>query len=590
MRKGFSASNFILLLIVIIIFSVSIYGSSWTNKVINVSYPEFVEMIDNDKIESIVIKEGDPYFKAITKDGVTVKANNPNTEQSDNVIYNSGVTILHDKSVSDTLSSFMSFFWLGLVLVLGFGLFSAAKKGGGMSKSMFDEGIDTNVKKPNIRFSDVAGNLESKDAMNELVYYLQNPDKYKKYGIKPPKGAMMFGPPGTGKTLLAKAIAGEANANFLAVTGSDFVDKFVGNGASRVRHLFAEARKLQPCIIFIDEIDAVGGKRGTGMSNEERNQTLLALLSEIDGFSDDEGIIVIGATNRLDSLDEALLRSGRFDTKVYIGLPDLNARIDIFKVHSKNKPIAKDVDFSKLAKMSTYFSGADIENVMNKAGFYAARQNKDFIDMSDIDAAINHLVAGDAKKDRSGISDDDKKLTAYHEAGHAIVAKLLAKVSVPKVTIIPTTMGAGGYTLVDSGEQSYKTKEELLSQIAISAGGRAAEELIFGVDQITTGASGDIKRITELAVNMIANYGMSSEFGMLSLENVNGVSKEILKEAKNIVDDVYSHTYTFLTDNKDLLIKLAERLLEVETVLEDELEQLLGSGYQLNLFKKLEEI
>lgn len=590
MRKGFSASNFILLLIVIIIFSVSIYGSSWTNKVINVSYPEFVEMIDNDEIESIVIEEGDPYFKAITKDGVTVKANNPNTEQSDNVIYNSGVNILHNKSVSDKLSSFMSFFWLGLVLVLGFSIFSAAKKGGGMSKSMFDEGIDTNVKKPNVRFSDVAGNLESKEAMNELVYYLQNPDKYKKYGIKPPKGAMMFGPPGTGKTLLAKAIAGEANANFLAVTGSDFVDKFVGNGASRVRHLFAEARKLQPCIIFIDEIDAVGGKRGAGMGNEERNQTLLALLSEIDGFNDDEGIIVIGATNRLDSLDEALLRSGRFDTKVYIGLPDLNARIDIFKVHSKNKPIAKDVDYSKLAKMSTYFSGADIENVMNKAGFYAARQNKEFIDMSDIDAAINHLVAGDAKKDRSGISDDDKKLTAYHEAGHAIVAKLLAKVSVPKVTIIPTTMGAGGYTLVDSGEQSYKTKEELLSQIAISAGGRAAEELIFGSDQITTGASGDIKSITELAVNMIANYGMSSEFGMLSLDSANGVSKEILKEAKNIVDNVYSQTSVFLADNKDLLIKLAERLLEIETVLEDELEQLLNSGYQLNLFKKIEEI
>lgn len=590
MRKGFSASNFILLLIVIIIFSVSIYGSSWTDKVINVSYPEFVEMIDNDEIESIVIEEGDPYFKAITKDGATVKANNPNTEQSYNVIYNSGVNILHNKSVSDKLSSFMSFFWLGLVLVLGFSIFSAAKKGGGMSKSMFDEGIDTNVKKPNIRFSDVAGNLESKEAMNELVYYLQNPDKYKKYGIKPPKGAMMFGPPGTGKTLLAKAIAGEANANFLAVTGSDFVDKFVGNGASRVRHLFAEARKLQPCIIFIDEIDAVGGKRGAGMGNEERNQTLLALLSEIDGFSDDEGIIVIGATNRLDSLDEALLRSGRFDTKVYIGLPDLNARIDIFKVHSKNKPIAKDVDYSKLAKMSTYFSGADIENVMNKAGFYAARQNKEFIDMSDIDAAINHLIAGDAKKDRSGISDDDKKLTAYHEAGHAIVAKLLAKVSVPKVTIIPTTMGAGGYTLVDSGEQAYKTKEELLSQIAISAGGRAAEELIFGSDQITTGASGDIKRITELAVNMIANYGMSSEFGMLSLDSTNGVSKEILKEAKNIVDNVYSQTSVFLADNKDLLIKLAERLLEVETVLEDELEQLLNSGYQLNLFKKIEEI
>lgn len=590
MRKGFSASNFILLLIVIIIFSVSIYGSSWTNKVINVSYPEFVEMIDNDEIESIVIEEGDPYFKAITKDGVTVKANNPNTEQSDNLIYNSGVNILHNKSVSDKLSSFTSFFWLGLVLALGFSIFSAAKKGGGMSKSMFNEGIDTNVKKPNIRFSDVAGNLESKEAMNELVYYLQNPDKYKKYGIKPPKGAMMFGPPGTGKTLLAKAIAGEANANFLAVTGSDFVDKFVGNGASRVRHLFAEARKLQPCIIFIDEIDAVGGKRGAGMGNEERNQTLLALLSEIDGFSDDEGIIVIGATNRLDSLDEALLRSGRFDTKVYIGLPDLNARIDIFKVHSKNKPIAKDVDYSKLAKMSTYFSGADIENVMNKAGFYAARQNKEFIDMSDIDAAINHLVAGDAKKDRSGISDDDKKLTAYHEAGHAIVAKLLAKVSVPKVTIIPTTMGAGGYTLVDSGEQSYKTKEELLSQIAISAGGRAAEELIFGADQITTGASGDIKRITELAVNMIANYGMSSEFGMLSLDSANGVSKEILKEAKNIVDNVYSQTSVFLADNKDLLIKLAERLLEIETVLEDELEQLLNSGYQLNLFKKIEEI
>lgn len=590
MRKGFSPSNFILLIIVIVIFSVTLYSNNGDRKrILDVSYPEFVDMLNNNMIESIVIEKDGNYFIATSTDGSTVRADNPNTEQSKDVIYNSGVTLYYSKSAGDKISSFMNFFWVGLIVFLGIGIFSAMKKGGGVGKSMFDEGIDTENKKTNIRFDDVAGNEESKESMSELVYYLRNPDKYKKYGIKPPKGAMLFGPPGTGKTLLAKAVAGEANANFLAVTGSDFVDKFVGNGASRVRHLFSEARKLQPCIVFIDEIDAVGGKRGHGIGNEERHQTLNALLSEIDGFSSDEGIIVLGATNRLDSLDDALLRSGRFDTKIYIGLPDLNARKQIFKVHSKNKPLSDDVDFDKLAKMSTYFSGADIENVMNKAGFYAAKQDKEFIDMSDIDLAINHLIAGDAKKDRSGISDKDKELTAYHEAGHAIVAKLFAKVSVPKITIIPTTLGAGGYTLVDSGEQSYKSKREILNQIAISLGGRAAEEIIYGSENVTTGASGDLKRVTELTVNMISNYGMSSNFGLLSLNNVESVNKNVLAEAKNIVDAVYNETLEFLKENRALLEALTELLLEVETVAEDDFDNLIHPDIQLDLFKKIEE-
>lgn len=586
LRKGNSITNIILMLLVIVIFS--IYVSTGKEEIKNISFSQLQELLKNNEVAKLTIEEDSNFIDVTLTNGGSLKADNPKTESSIDKLYEFEVSIERVESSRDMIGSFgiiiLASVGIGLVLAV----LTSVKKGAG-GKGLFNEGINTDVKKPNVKFTDVAGNEESKESMQELVYYLQNPDKYKKYGIKAPKGAMLYGPPGTGKTLLAKAVAGEANANFLAVTGSDFVDKFVGNGASRVRHLFSEARKLQPCIVFIDEIDAVGLKRNSGVSNDERNQTLNALLAEMDGFSDDECIIVIGATNRLDSLDDALLRSGRFDTKIYIGLPDLNARKEIFKVHSANKPVSKDIDFNSIAKMTTYFSGADIENVMNKAGFYAAKEEKEFIDSNDIDKAINHLIAGDAKKDRSGISKETKRLTAYHEAGHAIIAKLLAKVSVPRITIIPTTHGAGGYTLIDSGESAYKSKQDILNEIAIALGGRAAEEIIFGADNVTTGASADIKRVTDLSIKMITTYGMSNEFGMLALNENSGANKEILHEAKKIVDSIYEKTLNCLRDNYEIFESLALKLLDKETILELEFDSIIKGSEQLNLFKKIEE-
>lgn len=586
LRKGNSITNIILMLLVIIIFS--IYVSTGNEKIENISFSQLQELLKNDEVAKLTIEEDSSFIDVTLTNGTYLKADNPKTENSIDKLYEFGVSIDRVQSSRDIIGSFGTIILISVGIGLVFAVITSVKKGSG-GKGIFNEGINTEVKKPDVTFTDVAGNEESKESMQELVYYLQNPDKYKKYGIKAPKGAMLYGPPGTGKTLLAKAVAGEANANFLAVTGSDFVDKFVGNGASRVRHLFSEARKLQPCIVFIDEIDAVGLKRNAGIGNDERNQTLNALLAEMDGFSDDECIIVIGATNRLDSLDDALLRSGRFDTKIYIGLPDLNARKEIFKVHSANKPVSESVDFNSIAKMTTYFSGADIENVMNKAGFYAAKEEKEFIDSNHIDKAINHLIAGDAKKDRSGISKETKKLTAYHEAGHAIIAKLLAKVSVPRITIIPTTHGAGGYTLIDSGESSYKSKQNILDEIAIALGGRAAEEIIFGAENVTTGASADIKRVTDLSINMITTYGMSNEFGMIALNENSGANKEILEEAKKIVDSIYEKTLKCLRDNYEVFDALALRLLDKETVLELEFDNIVKGSEQLNLFKKIEE-
>lgn len=585
LKKAFAPTNFLLIIIVLVIFSVVLYNDIDTDKTTYISYSIFKERLAEGKITEIILEKNSPYLWAKTDSEETYKTDYPDMEESKLAIFNSGVPVKHRISTSDKVSSFMNLFGIGVLILIGISIISSFKKGSGMSKAMFEEGIDTNRKKPDIKFKDVAGNEESKDSMAELVYYLKNPDKYKKYGIKAPKGAMIYGPPGTGKTLLAKAVAGEADANFIAVTGSDFVDKFVGNGASRVRHLFTEARKLQPCIIFIDEIDAVGGKRNPGVGNDERHQTLNALLAEIDGFSDDEGIIVLGATNRIDSIDDALLRSGRCDTKIYIGLPDLSARKEIFKVHSKDKPIHKSVDYDALAKMTTYFSGADIENVMNKAGFYAAKLEKEFIDMNDIDKAINHIVAGDEKKDRSGISNDDKKLTAYHEAGHALVAKIKVNATVPRITIIPTTHGAGGYTMINPGEQFYKTKTDIFNQIAISLGGRAAEEIIFGKEFVTTGASSDIKRVTELVQGMIRQYGMSSEFGMLYLGDTNSLDKDILNESRKIVDSIYINTIKFLEQNRNLLDRVATRLLEVETILEKEFDELLEGNVQLSILE-----
>ncbi|MBI6875078.1 AAA family ATPase [Clostridium aciditolerans] len=484
------------------------------------------------------------------------------------------------KESSSVYSTILNFILFSIIISFVIGLIARYRKKEafpagmrGANSEHFSESKDVNVK-----FSDVAGNSEAKDNMQDIIEFLKDPDRFKKFGVKIPKGIILYGPPGTGKTLLAKALAGEAGASFIATSGSNFVEKYVGVGASRIRKLFTEARKKTPAIIFIDEIDAVGGKRGSeGTSTSEDAKTLNQLLVEMDGFKDDENIIVVAATNRLDMLDDALIRAGRFDRHVMVGLPDLNARHEILKVHSKNKPLSKEVDLLQIAKQTVYMSGADLSGVMNEAAIYAIKENSTEITLRHIDRAINKIVAGDEKKDRSNISDLEKKITAYHEAGHAIIAKLLNKESVPKVSIIPTTKGAAGYTLINPGEKMFQTKEEILNKISGLLGGRAAEEIIFGKQNITGGASNDLQRATKMALTLITKYGMSEKLGLVSFDDreISLQNELLLSETKQILDKIYKKTLDYILVNKDKLEVVAQRLLSYEIIDENDLDMLL---------------
>lgn len=580
-KKGLSFPGITIILLAIFIFL------SFGSQRVQYSKTPFYELkknIEQKNVDKIKVNRDGTSILAVLKDGTSILTNNPGTEQSNNLIYNSGVVVEQSK-IDNNSKNFLDYVLMITIGSIIFMIFKSAMVNTS-TKSLFDEGLNIELKNSDITFEDIAGNEESKEAMQDLAFYLKNPNEYAKYGINPPKGAILFGPPGTGKTLLAKALANECNCAFISVTGSNFVEKFVGSGAARVRRLFEDAKANKPCIIFIDEIDAVGGKRNTINSHEERNQTLNELLAAMDGFSNDSGVIVIGATNRLDSLDDALLRSGRFDTKIYIGLPDIEARKNIFKVHFKNKPISKDVDVNSLAKITPGFSGADISNVMNKAGFYAAKNKCEFITIEHINKAISNLVVGDEKKNRVGISGKDKKITAYHEAGHAIVARKFAGVNVTKISIIPTTHGAGGYTLIDNDETSYKSKRELLNQVAILLGGRAAEDIILGEDNVTTGASADIVNVTRLLEGMIKKYGMSSQFGLLNLENSSNLEKIILHESKEVIEKIYEDTKNFLSDNIQLLHTVANTLIEKEIILEDDFENIIKENRLIDSLKK----
>ena len=561
------------LTVILMILAMMFVAVTRLHKTETISYNDLKKHIENKSVQKISLSSDSSYLLIQLKDKKTVRTLNPDTEESNNLIFNSGITISKASNTFKNMPNYLMILMNFIIIWYLYSMMSGKKSGKGLP-SLFSNGLNTESQTSDIKFDDVAGNEESKEQMRDLVTYLKTPEIYKNFGVKPPKGVIFYGPPGTGKTLLAKAVAGEAEAEFISINGSDFVDKYVGNGASRVRKLFESARSKTPCIIFIDEIDAIGGKRNDS-THEERAQTLNALLGELDGFKDDEGIIVIAATNRIETLDEALVRSGRFDTKICINLPDINAREAIFKVHSKNKPIADDVDFKYFAKITTYFSGADIMNIMNKAGFYAIKEKNTKIESSHIHKAINYIIAGDEKSDRSYIKEKDKQLTAYHETGHALVAKLYAKVPVNKITIIPTTTGAGGYTLIDNEEVSYKTKSELMNSIAIALGGRAAEDVIYGKDEVTTGASGDITNVTNTVEKMIRLYGMSDKFGMLRLDRYNNLEKDVAEESKKIIDSIYKDVYNFIESNKVLLETVSEKLLEKETLVADEFEALL---------------
>jgi cell division protease FtsH len=422
-----------------------------------------------------------------------------------------------------------------------------------------------------LSFSDVAGNEEAKDSVSDIVDFIKNPDKYTKYGAHMPKGVIFYGPPGTGKTLMAKAIAGEAGAPFHAVSGSDFVQMYVGVGAGRIRELFQKARQSGKAVIFIDEIDALGKKRSSGAlgGNDEREQTLNALLTEMSGFSSSEGIVVIAATNRLDTLDEALLRPGRFDRQIEIGLPDLRARKSILVHHWKNKPISYDVDLDAIARQTVYFSGAMLENLLNEAAIFAAKRQADEIESSDMDKAYYTVIAGSEKKDRSGIKDRERRITAFHESGHALAAKLLSpENTVVKITIIPSTKGAGGFCVNIPPDKMYYTKKEIESQIMINFAGRAAEELVFGPDNITTGASNDIEKAVSLIKDYVTKYGMGE-----SLMNSEETAR---KECSALLGALYGKTRDLLLSQMHLLEGVANELLQKETLNEGDLDRIMG--------------
>jgi cell division protease FtsH len=430
-----------------------------------------------------------------------------------------------------------------------------------------------------IGFGNIAGNEEAKENIMELVDFIKNPQKYRKYGARMPKGIILYGPPGTGKTLMAKALASEAGVDFLAVSGSDFVQVYAGLGAGRIRTLFKKAKEKKKCVIFIDEIDAIGKKRDRGLgSSDESDRTLNALLTEMSGFKGSEGIVVIAATNRLDILDEALLRSGRFDRQIEIGLPDLKARYEILKLYSNDRPVAPDVNLEHVAEQTVYFSGAKLESLMNEAAINAAREDAEFICDFHIDKAFYTVIAGDEKKDRSSIRSIDRKITAYHEAGHAVVTKLLCPENkVTKITIIPSTKGVGGFSMNIPPDKMYNTKREMMNSIQIALAGRIVEELVFGKDNVTTGASNDIQKATELLVAMIKQFGMSEEIGMINYDVLFGrqgaTGDKLIEVSKKKMQRLYEATKVLIEENLGLIELVAENLLSRETLNEEEIDR-----------------
>ena len=566
------------------------------------SYQQFKQVLESGDVGSLII-----YQNEQTPTGEVRLANHAGEVY---VTYVSDVNqtqqMLQDMDIDYSMNDVpQTSYWMSIILPVAVSVGAVvlmliimnmrAGAGGGTNAKMMNFGKSrarmTNTS--NVTFKNVAGLQEEKEDLEEMVDFLRNPQKYTSVGARIPKGVILVGPPGTGKTLLAKAVAGEAGVPFFSISGSDFVEMFVGVGASRVRDLFEDAKKAAPCIVFIDEIDAVARRRGTGMGggHDEREQTLNQLLVEMDGFGVNEGIIVMAATNRVDILDPAILRPGRFDRKVAVGRPDVKGRVEILQVHSKEKPLGEDVDLARVAKTTSGFTGADLENLMNEAAILAARENRSFIRQSDIDRSFVKVGIGAEKKSRV-ISEKEKKITAYHESGHAILFHVLPDVGpVHTVSIIPTGVGAAGYTMPLPGDdEMFNTKGRMLQDIMVSLGGRIAEEIIFG--DVTTGASQDIKHASKIARAMVTQYGMSEKVGMIDygsdddevfigrdFGHVRTYSDEVTasidEEVKRIIDECYDKAKAIILDHRDVLESCTALLIEKEKIGQEEFEALL---------------
>ena len=540
-----------------------------------VSYNEFINELNTKQVEEVILSNG-PDLQFKLKGNQTIyKTDNPRKEGfKEELLLNEVKVTEQTGDTAFTIQYVMSIGMMGALFLVIFRTVKKVGSSGGMKMS--HKTIEVSELK--VDFSDIAGNVEAKEQVADVIDFMKHPQCYAKMGARMPKGLILYGPPGTGKTLMAKAIAKEAGVAFFSVSGSDFVQMYVGVGASRVRDIFKEARKHEKAVIFIDEIDAIGKKRShtAAQSNDEKDQTLNALLTEMSGFKEDEGIIVIAATNRLDMLDEALLRPGRFDRHIEVGYPDLGAREAIIKLHLKNKPIADEISPSEIAKQTVFFTGAMLENLLNEAAILATTEGETVIKRKHLDTAFYTIIAGKEKKDRSNISELDRKITAYHEAGHALITKLVApQNSVTKVTIIPSTKGAGGFSMNVAKDKMYLTKKELLGRIQISLAGRAAEELIFGKDYVTTGASNDIEKASIDMKHYMVKYGMDEEIGLVNLEVIMGKqtieNDVLLKKCQEMMKVLYEETKSLINSHKEKLEGITLALLEKETLNEKEI-------------------
>ena len=580
-----------IVLLALILFNALVMPFLTNPGVIEVDYGTFIKMTEDKQIAEVMLEDNKIIYKGT--DGKFYKTGLMEDPELTDRLYKSGAKFSSQiiEQMSPILSILLSWV-LPMVLIIGVGQYFSKKlmenAGGGAGSMMFGMG-KSNAKvyvksTSGIKFDDVAGEDEAKEILSEIVDFLENPKKYEAIGAKMPKGALLVGPPGTGKTLLAKAVAGEANVPFFSISGSEFVEMFVGMGAAKVRDLFKQANEKAPCIVFIDEVDAIGGKRdGRIGGNDEREQTLNQLLTEMDGFDGSKGVVILAATNRPESLDPALLRPGRFDRRVPVELPDLQGREAILKVHAKKVQMQPNIDFGAVARAAAGASGAELANIVNEAALRAVRDGRKLVTQADLEESVEVIIAGYQKKNRV-LSDKEKMVVAYHEIGHALVAaKQSESAPVHKITIIPRTNGALGYTMqVEENEHFLLTKEELENKIATFTGGRAAESLIF--NQITTGASNDIEQATRLARAMITRYGMSDEFGMVAMEQLTNqylggdttlacsaeTANHIDVVVRNLINTQYHKAYHILKDNANQLHALAKYLYEHETITGDE--------------------